>query len=146
MSLGLLSALALALAFGAAAINAAKLSRPPNVIFNVIDDWGYNDVGYHSSAPAGSDVETPNIDALARGGVILEDYNVFRFCSPSRSTFMTGRHPYHIGQQTGFNLNPTPGIACGINTAYDFLPKVLGDAARAPKPYKSYALGKVRGN
>ena len=39
------------------------------------------------------------------------------YCSPSRTSFMTGRYPYHIGQQTGMNLNPTPGIACGINTA-----------------------------
>lgn len=132
-----------AMVFSATAANAARLPRPPHVIFNVIDDWGHNDVGYHSSAPAGVDIDTPNIDALARGGVILEDYNVFRFCSPSRSTFLTGRHPYHIGQQTDFNLNPTPGIACGIHTAYDFLPKVLGDASRTPTPYKSYALGKV---
>ena len=89
----------------------------------------------HSSAP-GTDVVTPNIDALAAAGVKLEDYNIFRFCSPSRSTFLSGRHPYHLGQQTGMNLNPTPGIACGIHTSYDFLPKVLGDASRTPTPCK----------
>ena len=36
------------------------------------------------------------------------------------------------------NLNPTPGIACGINLDYDFVPKMLQS-----KGYKSYALGKV---
>jgi arylsulfatase B/arylsulfatase I/J len=35
------------------------------------------------------------------------------------------------------NLNPMPGIACGINSAYDFVPKMLKQ-----KGYKSYALGK----
>jgi len=134
------------LVVSATLVGGAKLAKPPHVIFNVVDDWGYNDVGYHNTAPAGTDVVTPNIDALAAGGVKLEDYNVFRFCSPTRSTFLSGRHPYHLGQQTGFNLNPTPGIACGIHTAYDFLPKVLGDAARfsspGQTPYKSYALGK----
>ena len=116
---------------------AVAAGKPPHVIFNVIDDWGYNDVGFHSSAP-GADVITPYIDSLARGGVRLSDYNVFRFCSPSRSTFLSGRMPYHIGQQTGMNLNPMPGIACGINTAYHFLPQVLRDNAG----YRSYALGK----
>ena len=126
----------------ATCVSGAKLAKHPHVIFNVVDDWGHNDVGYHSSAAPGTDVVTPNIDDLARSGVILEDYNVFRFCSPTRSTFLSGRHPYHIGQQTGFNLNPTPGIACGIHTAFDFLPKVLGDPTRVKMPYKSYALGK----
>jgi len=125
------------LCFGVAA-TAAKLAKPPHVIFNVVDDWGYNDVGYHNTAPAGTDIATPNIDALAAGGVKLEDYNVFRFCSPTRSTFLSGRHPYHVGQQTGMNLNPMPGVACGIHTAYDFLPKVLGDRAG----YRSHSLGK----
>jgi arylsulfatase len=107
-------------------------------MFMVIDDLGWNDLGYQNSAQGG-DVRSPNIDALAAGGVRLTDYHVFRFCSPSRSTFQTGRHPYHIGQQTGMNLNPMPGIACGINTAFDFVPKMLQQ-----KGYKSYALGKVR--
>ena len=63
--------------------------------------------------------------------------DVFRFCSPSRSTFMTGRYPYHIGQQTGMNLNPMPGVACGINLKYDFIAKVLSRAG-----YRTAALGK----
>lgn len=50
---------------------------------------------------------------------------------------MTGRYPWHIGQQTHMNLNPTPGIACGINKKYDFLPKVLKKAG-----YATHALGK----
>jgi arylsulfatase A-like enzyme len=37
------------------------------------------------------------------------------------------------------NLNPTPGIACGINLKYDFLPKMLKQ-----KGYATWALGKVR--
>jgi hypothetical protein len=57
-----------------------------------------------------------------------------------RSTFLTGRYPYHIGQQTGLNLNPMPGIACGISPAYDFLPALL---KKAPVKYASFALGKV---
>jgi arylsulfatase A-like enzyme len=96
--------------------------------------WGHNDVGFNN--PSG--IKTPNIDNLANTGVILTDYYVFRFCSPTRSTFLTGRYPYHIGQHTEMNLNPTPGIACGINLNYTFMPALLKNAG-----YVSYALGKV---
>jgi hypothetical protein len=48
-----------------------------------------------------------------------------------------GTDPWHIGQQTRMNLNPTPGIACGINLKYDFLPKMLKQ-----KGYQAWALGK----
>eukprot|EP01052_Picozoa_sp_SAG31_P060687 SAG31_NODE_19837_length_590_cov_1.274949_2_plen_124_part_00 len=48
----------------------------------------------------------------------------------------TGRHPSHIGQQTEMNLNPMPGIACGIALQYDFMPKVLRKVG-----YKTVRLG-----
>lgn len=50
---------------------------------------------------------------------------------------MTGRQPYHLGQQTEMNLNPTPAIACGISPSYDFLPALLKRAN-----VSSHALGK----
>jgi arylsulfatase B len=74
---------------------------------------------------------------MRQDGVTLTNYYVFRFCSPTRSTFMTGRFPYHHGQQTEMNLNPMPGIACGINLGYSFMPAVLKRAG-----YKTLALGK----
>ena len=113
----------------------AEAKSPPHIFLNVVDDLGHNDVPWSNA----TDVPAPKIKLLAESGVKLDNYYVFRFCSPSRSTFMTGRYPYHIGQQTGMNLNPTPGIACGINTAYDFLPALL---KKAPLPYTSFALGK----
>ena len=39
---------------------------------------------------------------------------------------MTGRHPSHVGQQTEMNLNPMPGIACGINLKYYKNGSILG--------------------
>ena len=51
---------------------ALSASKPPHVIFNVIDDWGYNDVGFHSSAAPGADVITPYIDSLAQGGAHVQ--------------------------------------------------------------------------
>jgi len=111
----------------------AKAKRP-HIIFNLVDDLGWNDVGWHDSF---DQIKTPKLNAFVNESIKLSQYYVYRFCSPSRSTFLTGRYPWHIGQQTHMNLNPTPGIACGINTKYDFLPKVLKKAG-----YATYALGK----
>tara|TARA_B110000208_G_scaffold30174_1_gene39722 strand:+ start:131 stop:1486 length:1356 start_codon:yes stop_codon:yes gene_type:complete len=66
----------------------------PNIIFIVSDDLGYNDVSFHGGFGS---IPTPNIDALANGGVILERYYVQPVCSPSRATFATGRHVIHTG-------------------------------------------------
>lgn len=59
----------------------------PNIIFILADDYGYNDIGYHSS-----EIRTPNMDALARNGVRLENYYVQSVCTPTRSQLMSGRY------------------------------------------------------
>lgn len=61
-------------------------SRPPHLVFIMVDDQGYGDIGYH-----GSDIHTPELDRLAAQGVRLENYYVQPICSPSRSQLMTGR-------------------------------------------------------
>lgn len=62
-------------------------------------DLGWNDVGWHDEF---HQIKTPKLDQFVREeSILLTNYYVYRFCSPSRSTFMTGRYPWHIGQQTG---------------------------------------------
>ncbi|KAG9344531.1 hypothetical protein JZ751_011201 [Albula glossodonta] len=70
--------------------NASGLARQPHLIFIMVDDQGYNDVGYH-----GSLIQTPVLDRLAAKGVKLENYYVQPICSPSRSQLMTGRLYLH---------------------------------------------------
>uniref|UniRef100_A0A3Q2Z7K9 Sulfatase N-terminal domain-containing protein n=1 Tax=Hippocampus comes TaxID=109280 RepID=A0A3Q2Z7K9_HIPCM len=62
---------------------------PPHIVFILVDDQGFRDVGYH-----GSEIKTPTLDRLAAQGVKLENYYVQPLCSPSRSQLMTGRQGF----------------------------------------------------
>ena len=55
-------------------------ARPPNILFILIDDLGWADVGHH-----GGPFDTPNIDALAEKGLRLERHYVQPTCSPTRA-------------------------------------------------------------
>lgn len=66
--------------------NVEKPPSQPHIIFIMVDDQGFRDVGYH-----GSEIKTPTLDRLAAAGVKLENYYVQPLCSPSRSQLMTGR-------------------------------------------------------
>ena len=68
----------------------ASTTTKPNVLFIVVDDLGWDDVGFRSG-----DINTPTIDALAAKGRVLDQYYVQSVCSPSRATFMTGRYAMH---------------------------------------------------
>ena len=65
------------------------------MVFNLIDDWGWANVGYHRDASF-NEVVTPNIDALVASGVELDSYYVHKYCSPSRSAYQSGRLPMHV--------------------------------------------------
>src|SRR6266513_2719214 len=68
----------------------------PNIVFFLIDDLGWSDVGFH-----GSEIKTPNIDKLAAAGTRLEAFYVQPVCSPTRAALMTGRYPMRHGLQVG---------------------------------------------
>jgi arylsulfatase A len=68
--------------------------RPPNFIVVLCDDLGYGDVSIYG--PGG--IATPNVEAMARGGVVLSDYYApANLCSPSRAGLLTGRYPVRTG-------------------------------------------------
>uniref|UniRef100_A0A3B4WF80 Sulfatase N-terminal domain-containing protein n=1 Tax=Seriola lalandi dorsalis TaxID=1841481 RepID=A0A3B4WF80_SERLL len=62
-------------------------ARRPHVVFVLADDFGWYDVGYHSS-----EIRTPNLDKVSASGVRLENYYVQPLCTPSRNQLMTGRY------------------------------------------------------
>ena len=75
---------------------ARKSRSKPNIVFILVDDLGFKDVGYH-----GGTIKTPNIDKLASEGTRLEQFYVQPVCSPTRSSLMTGRYPMRYGLQVG---------------------------------------------
>jgi len=67
----------------------------PNFLVILADDLGYSDLGVF-----GSEIRTPNIDALAAEGVVLTDFYVSPTCSPTRAMLLTGTDPHPAGLGT----------------------------------------------
>jgi len=89
--------LSLELAVLSAVVAAAAATPPKHILYLMIDDLGFNDVSYRNT----SDLSSPNIDALALGGMRLERYYVHNLCSPSRTSFLSGRFASSVGMQGG---------------------------------------------
>jgi arylsulfatase A-like enzyme len=74
---------------------AASAERPPNVIVILADDQGVGDSGL---MPRNAFIHTPNLDRLARSGVLFDDaYCSSSMCTPSRAGLLTGRYPSRLG-------------------------------------------------
>ena len=105
----------------------------PNVLFIVLDDTGYGQLGCY-----GSPIDTPNIDALAENGLIYNNMHTTALCSPTRTCILTGRNHHSNGMaciteaSTGY-----PGANGNIPFENGFLSEIL-----LQKGYNTYALGK----
>lgn len=105
----------------------------PNVVVIVLDDTGFAHFGCY-----GSELATPNIDALAAGGLRYTGFHTTALCSPSRAALLTGRNHHAVGMRgvanwdTGF-----PNMRGGITPRAATVAQVL----RA-EGYATYAAGK----
>ena len=96
-SLAWVTAALLLLGLNAVDATAQTASRPPNVVFILADDLGWRDTGVYGS----EFFETPNIDALARRGMMFTSaYAAAPICSPTRASILTGLHPARLGITT----------------------------------------------
>ena len=71
----------------------AKKDIPPNVVLILADDQGWGDLSFHGN----SNLNTPNIDALAKEGVSFTHFYVQPVCSPTRAELLTGRYFPRLG-------------------------------------------------
>ena len=89
------------------AIASAPLVRPadarPNIVFILVDDMGYGDIGCMGA----KDIRTPHIDRIAAEGVKFADfYANAPVCTPTRAGFMTGRWQQRFGLEFAFGRSP----------------------------------------
>ena len=85
----------------------------PHIMFMLVDDWGWANVGYHRDPPT-KEVSTPNIDSLVKDGLELDQHYVFKLCSPSRCSLLTGRLPIHVNDDnkvTPSSYNPDNSVS-----------------------------------
>src|SRR3954453_19167812 len=108
----------------------------PNIVFFLIDDLGWSDVGFH-----GGEIKTPNIDKLAAAGARLEAFYVQPVCSPTRAALMTGRYPMRHGLQVGV---VRPWAQYGLPLDERTLPQALKDAGYETAICGKWHLGHVR--
>ncbi len=122
--------------------------KKPNVLFILVDDYGYNDCSIMGS----KFYETPNVDRIAREGMIFTDgYACCQVCSPSRASIMSGKFPARhgitdwIGAPTGENWSKQgratqllpPEYIHALPREYITLPEAMKEAG-----YKTFFAGK----
>ncbi|RJP21125.1 MAG: arylsulfatase [Candidatus Abyssobacteria bacterium SURF_5] len=108
-------------------------SHAPNVLFIVLDDTGFGQIGCY-----GSPIETPNIDGLAARGLCYNNMQTTALCSPTRSCILTGRN-HHFNAMACITEGATgyPGSNGYIPFENGFLSEIL-----LQKGYSTFAVGK----
>ena len=110
-----------------------SVDMPPHLVFVVIDDAGYNDIGYQSDDLYNA---TPRIDVIAGMGIKLSNYYTNQVCSPSRSSLMTGRHAVALGMQHCAISAQSPW---GLSSETKTLPMML---SLVDSRFESHLVGK----
>jgi arylsulfatase len=127
---------AAALAAGTIA-SAADAPRRPNIVIILGDDLGFADMGAF-----GSEIRTPNLDALAMGGVRFTNFYTHASCSPTRSILLSGvdTHLNGLGSMDEWaapNQWDAAGYEGHLNDRVATLPALLKDSG-----YHTYMVGK----
>src|SRR5438067_7861223 len=108
--------------------------KRPNVVIILSDDMGYSDLGCY-----GGEIATPNLDALATGGVrFTQFYNTAR-CCPTRASLLTGLYPHQagVGHMMEDRGEKFPGYRGNLNRNCVTIAEAL-----KPGGYRAYAVGK----
>ena len=105
----------------------------PNVVIVLCDDLGFSDLSCY-----GSEIPTPNLDALAASGVQWTNFHVTPMCSPTRAALLTGVNPHRAGAGHVANSDPGfPGYAAELADDVSTMAEIFRGAG-----YATLALGK----
>ena len=124
----------LGLAFVAASSAFAQSAKKPNIVVIWGDDIGYWNVGAYTHGLMG---RTPNIDSIARDGMIFTDHYGQPSCTAGRAAFITGQMPI----RTGMTTIGIPGSALGIQKEDPTLAEVLKSQGYATAQFGKNHLG-----
>lgn len=96
------------------------VENKPNIVVILVDDMGFSDIGCY-----GSEIPTPNLDALAAGGVrFTQFYNTGR-CCPTRASLLTGLYPHQAGVGHMTDDKGVPGYQGRLNDSCVTIAEVL---------------------
>ncbi len=109
-----------------------RRTSKPNIVFIMVDDLGKEWVGCYE----GQGIETPNIDALAAGGMRFTSAYSMPQCTPSRVTLLTGQYPWRTGWVNHWDV-PRWGVGYFDPKHYTTVARVLKSAG-----YATAAAGK----
>lgn len=126
-------------------IPSALASPPPNIVFVLVDDLGWTDLGCFGSKY----YETPNIDRLASQGMRFTDaYSACTVCSPTRASILTGQYParLHItdwiaGHKRPFARLSVPDWTLQLSPEIPNVARVLKSAGYATASIGKWHLG-----
>jgi len=118
------------------AVSFGDTSRP-NILLIVVDDLGYTDLGAF-----GSEIDTPNLDALAGDGVLFSQFYASPMCSPTRAMLLSGMDNHRAGvgtlhEKLAENQQGRRGFEGYLPARVAKLPELLREAG-----YRTYMTGK----
>jgi len=110
----------------------------PNIVFIMIDDLGYGDIGCYGSKIN----STPNIDRLAAGGILLTDFHTNGpMCSPTRASLLTGMYQHRFGKKFERAISGKTDFDDGLPQEVVTIAEVLKDAGYSTGMYGKWHLG-----
>ena len=118
-------------------LSTASADDRPNIVIILADDMGFSDMGSF-----GGEINTPNLDALAKDGVRFSQFYTHASCSPTRSMLLSGTDTHvnglgNMSEWTAPNQMGKPGYEGYLNTNVATLPQLLKDSG-----YHTYMTGK----
>jgi arylsulfatase A-like enzyme len=105
----------------------------PNIVFILLDDTGFAHFGCY-----GSNIDTPNFDRLANGGIRYSNFHTTALCSPTRACLLTGRNHHSVGMRGLSNWNTGfPNCRGRITSSAATIAEILRTTG-----YSAFATGK----